>query len=104
MAACSTRAADQRDQARSRPSTVRTREGSGSGRRCGSFEIASAADWNPPVAEQEFKRALELDPKNADARIYYAHLLSNQGKHDEAFREASSFFQITFPVFAERQT
>jgi len=45
-------------------------------------------DWDPPAAEREFKRALELDPNNADTRIYYAHLLSNQGKHDEAFKEA----------------
>jgi serine/threonine-protein kinase len=45
-------------------------------------------DWDPHAAEREFKRALELDPSNADAHLYYAHLLSNQGKHDEAFEQA----------------
>jgi TolB-like protein/Tfp pilus assembly protein PilF len=47
-------------------------------------------EWDPARAEREFRRALELDPNNADARIYYAHLLSNQGKHDEALREAEA--------------
>ncbi len=45
-------------------------------------------DWDPGAAERHFKRALDLDPNNADAHIYYAHLLSNQGRHAEAFREA----------------
>jgi TolB-like protein/Tfp pilus assembly protein PilF len=45
-------------------------------------------DWDPPAAERHLERALELDPNNADAHLYYAHLLSNQGRHDEAFREA----------------
>ena len=45
-------------------------------------------DWDQRAAERHFKRALALDPNNADAHIYYAHLLSNQGRHAEAFREA----------------
>ena len=45
-------------------------------------------DWDPLAAERHFKRALQLDPKNADAHIYYAHLLSNQGRHEEALKEA----------------
>ena len=45
-------------------------------------------DWDQRVAERQFKRALDLDPNNADAHAYYAHLLSNQGRHAEAFREA----------------
>jgi tetratricopeptide (TPR) repeat protein len=45
-------------------------------------------DWDPPAAERHFKRALELDPNNADALIYYAHLLSNEGRHEEALKEA----------------
>jgi eukaryotic-like serine/threonine-protein kinase len=45
-------------------------------------------DWDQRAAEREFKRALELDPDNADAHIYYAHLLSNQGRHADAFTQA----------------
>jgi eukaryotic-like serine/threonine-protein kinase len=45
-------------------------------------------DWNWNEAENQFKRALELDPDNADAHIYYANLLSNMKRHDEALAEA----------------
>ena len=45
-------------------------------------------DWDPPAAERHLKRALELDPNNTDALIYYAHLLSNQGRHEEALKAA----------------
>jgi serine/threonine-protein kinase len=42
-------------------------------------------DWDK--AESELKRALEIDPESSDARQYYAHLLSNTGRHDEAVAE-----------------
>jgi eukaryotic-like serine/threonine-protein kinase len=45
-------------------------------------------DWDQYAAERQFKRALALDPNNADAHIYYAHLLSNRGRHEEAISEA----------------
>jgi eukaryotic-like serine/threonine-protein kinase len=45
-------------------------------------------DWDQRAAERHFNRALALDPDNADAHIYYAHLLSNQGRHAQALREA----------------
>ena len=45
-------------------------------------------EWNWAAAEAELKRAIELDPKNADAHNFYAHLLSNSGRHDEALSEA----------------
>jgi TolB-like protein/Tfp pilus assembly protein PilF len=44
-------------------------------------------DWNWSGAESEFKRALELDPKNADAHRDYAYLLSDLGRGDEALAE-----------------
>jgi TolB-like protein/Tfp pilus assembly protein PilF len=43
-------------------------------------------DW--AVTETEFKRALELDPNSVFGHIYYAHLLSNTGRHVEAVEEA----------------
>jgi TolB-like protein/Tfp pilus assembly protein PilF len=45
-------------------------------------------EWNWPAAEAEMKRAIELDPKNGDSHIFYAHLLSNLCRHDEALAEA----------------
>ena len=45
-------------------------------------------EWNWAAAEAELKRAIELDPKNADAHNFYAHLLSNIGRHNEALSEA----------------
>ena len=41
-------------------------------------------DWNE--AEMRYDRALELDPNNAAANFYYAHLSSNLGKHADALR------------------
>jgi DNA-binding winged helix-turn-helix (wHTH) protein/TolB-like protein/Tfp pilus assembly protein PilF len=43
-------------------------------------------DW--ATTETEFKRALELDPNSAFGHLYYAHLLSNVGRHAEAVEEA----------------
>ena len=45
-------------------------------------------EWNWTAAEAELKRAIELDPKNPEAHNFYAHLLSNTGRHDEALSEA----------------
>ncbi|MFL6230741.1 MAG: tetratricopeptide repeat protein, partial [Pyrinomonadaceae bacterium] len=44
-------------------------------------------DWDWNAAESQFKRALELNPNNADAHLFYAHLLSNTGRHAEALAE-----------------
>lgn len=40
-------------------------------------------DWNWREAEKEFKRAIELNPNNADGYWAYATLLSVTGRHDE---------------------
>ena len=45
-------------------------------------------EWNWAEAEKECKRAIELDPKNSDAHLFYAHLLSNLSRNDEALSEA----------------
>jgi DNA-binding winged helix-turn-helix (wHTH) protein/TolB-like protein/Tfp pilus assembly protein PilF len=39
-------------------------------------------DWN--AAENQHQRALQLDPNSADTLQFYAHLLSNTGRHAEA--------------------
>jgi DNA-binding winged helix-turn-helix (wHTH) protein/tetratricopeptide (TPR) repeat protein len=51
--------------------------------------ILSFHDWQWAEAETSLKRAIELDPRNAEAHRAYAHLLSNQGRHDEAIYEAA---------------
>ncbi|CAN5670748.1 hypothetical protein BH24ACI1_BH24ACI1_15830 [soil metagenome] len=44
-------------------------------------------DWDWNEAENQFRRALELDPNSAEAHMFYAHLLSNTGRHAEALFE-----------------
>ncbi len=57
-------------------------------------------DWDWKAAEAQYKRALDLDPNNADAHLFYAHLLSNTGQHAEALAQASSAY-IEKRMFAE---
>ncbi|HEX8635707.1 MAG TPA: protein kinase [Pyrinomonadaceae bacterium] len=44
-------------------------------------------DWNWNEAENQNRRALELDPNSPITRVFYAHLLSNTGRHAEALAE-----------------
>ena len=44
-------------------------------------------DWNWKEAENQYQRALELNPNNAEAHMYYAHLLSVTGQHTKALAE-----------------
>jgi len=44
-------------------------------------------DWDWNAAENQCRRALELNPNSADAHTFYAHLLSNTGHHAEALGE-----------------
>ncbi len=44
-------------------------------------------DWDWNASENQFKRALELDPNSPDAHLFYAHLLSNTGRHSEGLAE-----------------
>jgi DNA-binding winged helix-turn-helix (wHTH) protein/TolB-like protein/Tfp pilus assembly protein PilF len=44
-------------------------------------------DWDWDAAENQFRRALELDPNSADAHYAYADLLSYTGRHAEALAE-----------------
>lgn len=44
-------------------------------------------EWNWNEAENQFRRALELDPNSADTHEAYAHLLSNMGRHAEGLFE-----------------
>ena len=41
-------------------------------------------EWDWPGAEQEFQRAIELNPGYATARQWYAEYLARMGRHREA--------------------
>jgi serine/threonine-protein kinase len=44
-------------------------------------------EWDWASSESDFRRAIDLDPNNADAHRGYAHLLSNTGRHEQALAE-----------------
>jgi eukaryotic-like serine/threonine-protein kinase len=50
-------------------------------------------EWDWAAAEREFKRAIELNPDNADARGYYSWFLPIMGRGDEAVAEAKRGLQ-----------
>ena len=55
-------------------------------------------DWDWRQAEDQFKQALKLDPNSANAHLFYAHLLSNLGRHSEALAEIKLARQLD-PLF-----
>jgi TolB-like protein/Tfp pilus assembly protein PilF len=56
-------------------------------------------EWNWDAAEKEFKRAIELDPDNGDARGYYSWFLAAMGRKEAAVNEARVQARI-YPVSA----
>jgi tetratricopeptide (TPR) repeat protein len=56
--------------------------------------VSHFCDWDWAGAEQEFRRALELDPGSFDAHIYYGTLLMHLGRHDEAIEEGQIAMQL----------
>lgn len=55
-------------------------------------------DWDWTGAEKEAKRAVALDPNSAMAHFAYAHVLSDQGHHQEAIAEIAHARELD-PVF-----
>ncbi len=45
------------------------------------------ADWDWDGAEQQLRRAIELNPNDVNAHLFLAHMLSNTGRHQEALNE-----------------
>ena len=56
--------------------------------------VSRSLDWDWPRAEQEFLRALELNPSYAYGRGRYAILLSGLGRHAEAISEAERALEL----------
>jgi serine/threonine-protein kinase len=52
-------------------------------------------EWDWQLAEREFKRAIELNPNDADAHHGYAHLLMALGRVDEAMAETKRALEIS---------
>src|SRR4029079_13453097 len=49
--------------------------------------IVGNHDWDWEMAEQEYRRAIELDPNYATAHHWYGEFLGFQGRFGEAFAE-----------------
>jgi serine/threonine protein kinase/Tfp pilus assembly protein PilF len=56
--------------------------------------VAHWYDWDWKKAENEFKRAIALNPKNSESYVYYAYFLSSQKRNDEALSIARQGIQI----------
>jgi tetratricopeptide (TPR) repeat protein len=56
--------------------------------------VAHWYDWNWIKAEQEFKRALELNPKHPEAHVFYSYFLAAMGRHDEALGMARRALEL----------
>jgi TolB-like protein/DNA-binding winged helix-turn-helix (wHTH) protein/Flp pilus assembly protein TadD len=51
-------------------------------------------EWNWGRSAERLRRAIQLSPNNASAHRYYAHLLSNSGRHTEAVAQISRARQL----------
>lgn len=51
-------------------------------------------DWGLLGAENEYKRAIEINPNYATARYWYAEYLSHVGRHDEAILQSQLALEI----------
>ena len=51
--------------------------------------IAVWTEWNWEKGEEEFLKAIQLNPNNAGSRIFYAHLLNILHRPDEAIYQAN---------------
>lgn len=49
--------------------------------------IAQTYEWDWPLAEKEYRRAIQLNPNYATAHHWYAECLALQGRFDESFQE-----------------
>jgi len=67
--------------------------------------IRAYYEWDWRVAEQEFKRALELRPSYADAYFSYSRFLASRGRLDEAIGQigrAMELDPLSLPLQANR--
>jgi eukaryotic-like serine/threonine-protein kinase len=51
-------------------------------------------DWDWATADQQFRRAIDLDPQYASAHQWYAFLLASRGRLDDALVEAHTALEL----------
>ena len=51
-------------------------------------------EWDWARSAERLRRAIQLNPNNASAHRYYAHLLSNSGRHTEAVAQITKARQL----------
>jgi tetratricopeptide (TPR) repeat protein len=56
--------------------------------------VLGGYEWNWKAAEREFRRAIELREDYGAAHQWYAELLTANGRHTEAIREAEHAFRV----------
>ncbi len=56
--------------------------------------IKTWVDWDCAGAEQEFRRALDLNPSGAEAHHQYSHLLAQLGRFDQALEEMKHALEL----------
>ncbi len=56
--------------------------------------VMSRYEWNQDAAEQEFKRAIELNPNYATAHFWYSEILMIQERFDEALEEMNLALEL----------
>jgi len=62
--------------------------------------IAHWFEWDWAASEAHFKRAIELDPRDTESHLGYAHLLSSTGRYDQAIEEVRRARELSplYPV------
>jgi len=58
-------------------------------------QVSFFYDWDWPVAEREFKRAIELNPNDADAHHWYSHYLMAQGRIEESLKQSKRALELS---------
>jgi serine/threonine-protein kinase len=59
-----------------------------------SLALLAEYEWNPGFSDSEHRRALEMNPKSADARYWYGWFLACQGRFDAGIAEMRSALQL----------
>jgi adenylate cyclase len=57
--------------------------------------IAFFYDWDWAAAERGFKRAIELNPNNADTHHWYSHFLMGQGRIEESLIQSKRALELS---------
>jgi tetratricopeptide (TPR) repeat protein len=52
-------------------------------------------DWDWDAARREFQRAVELDPRNANARHWYSHYLTAMGRTEESLEQSERAIEVS---------